>query len=73
MKPIVSIDSNFSIPTSDLSHGLTFYPIKGNSFLIAGIILNDDCFRRIPKDTASSVSDGVYQRISKSDFFDAGL
>lgn len=61
MKPIVSIDSNFSIPTSDLSHGLTFYPIKGNSFLIAGIFLNDDCFRRIPKDTASSVSDGVYQ------------
>ena len=61
MKPIESVDPNFSISTSDLLDGLILYPIKGNSSLIAGILSNDDCFRRIPQDTASSVSDGVYQ------------
>lgn len=61
MKPIASVDPNFAIPASNLSDGFVFYPIKGNSSLIAGIISNEDCFRRIPQDTASSVSDGVYE------------
>lgn len=57
---IAKIDKNFSVPTTIERQGLTYYNIEEHScFSVHGVKLEDGLYRRMPKETAKSVSQGV--------------
>lgn len=60
MSDIAKIDKNFKIETEINKPDIAFYDTRVAPFKIYGIFYEDGQFRRMPKATAGSVSDGVY-------------
>lgn len=57
---ISEVDKNFKIETSIKRNGLIFLDAKEAPFAIYGVFHEDGFFRRMPKNIAKTVSDGVY-------------
>lgn len=60
MKNIQEIDKNFKVDTKIERDDIKFYSINTSPFKIYGVFYEDGKYRRLPKDTARGVSDGVY-------------
>lgn len=61
MISITSVDPNFMIPQNALPQGLKFYNIAENPAFVSGVMWQNGCFRRLPENTASDISAGVYR------------
>ena len=60
MKEFSKIDKNFTIEKTIEKSGIRFYDALSSPFEINGVFYEDGKFRRLPKDVAKSVSEGVY-------------
>jgi len=60
MSDISKIDKNFKIETKLNKNDIKFYNVLEHPFKVYGVFYEDGKFRRMPKDIAKSVNDGVY-------------
>ena len=60
MKRIFEIDPNFRVETRTDHEDAVFYDPRKAPFKIYGLIYENGAFRRMPEETARSVSEGVY-------------
>jgi hypothetical protein len=60
MADIVEIDKNFNVDTNINLNDVTYYSIKENPWCLYGLII-DDMFRRMPKEIAKKVNEGVFR------------
>ena len=60
MSDISKIDKNFKIETKLNKTDIKFYDVLEKPFKVYGVFYEDGKFRRMPKDIAKSVNDGVY-------------
>lgn len=56
---ISELDENFKIETKLNKDNIRFYDVQKNPFKVYGLIYENDEFRRMPKEKADNVSDGV--------------
>ena len=61
MSNIAEIDKNFKVTAEICKEGVEFYNIDNYPFKVYGIYRDGEKYRRLPKEVAASVSDGVYK------------
>lgn len=61
MKNIANIDENFKIKTDLNIKGIRFFDIQSASFKVYGVFKEDGIYRRMPKEMAAGVSNGVLE------------
>ena len=60
MSNIEKIDKNFNVKTNIEKDNIVFYNAKNQIFRLYGVEFSDGKYRRMPEETAKSVSEGVY-------------
>ncbi len=65
MADIFKIDKNFNVDTNLNLKDVTYYSVKENPWCLYGLIM-DDMFRRMPKEIAKKVNEGVFSLHSKT-------
>lgn len=60
MSDISKIDKNFKIETKLNKTDIKFYDVLEEPFKVYGVFYEEDKFRRMPKEVAKAVNDGVY-------------
>ena len=59
MKTAATLDKNFNIESKIGINGMKFYSVLDGNFTINGVEYSDGAFRRMPKEIAEKVSEGV--------------
>jgi hypothetical protein len=59
MQSIYEIDKNFKVETKIDKSDIKFYNVLSESFHVYGVFYENGKFRRMPEETARSVSSGV--------------